>query len=200
MRTRLNLSRRPFTNRRLFWLGVLSLLLVSGSLFVWITGQRVQANARTEELKRQILERDRNVTELKKQLDTRQVEIPMTELTPEQTYELAAARQLITLRAFSWNRLLSNIERYVPNDTKIISVRIEEADKSNETALALLEVRAVGKTTAQMTEMMSKLERSGGLFAIDQAAQDATEETGGVPFTLKLTYRPYRGAEGGEGQ
>lgn len=200
MRTRLNLSRRPFTNRRLFWVCVLLIFLLSGTLFVWISGQRVQANAKTEELKRQISDRQRSVDELQKQLQSKKVEVPLTELTPEQTYELAAARQLITLRSFSWNRLLSDIEKFVPNEVKIVSIKIKEADKSNDIAQAAIEVKAMGKKAENMTEMMSKLERSAGLFAIDQADQDASDESGLVPFTLKLTYRPFRGAQGGDGQ
>lgn len=200
MRTRLNLSRRPFTNRRPFWLGVFTLLLLSGLFFVWITGQRVEANAKAQELQRQINDRQRSVDELQKQLASKKVEAPLTQLTPEQTYQLAAARQLITLRSFSWNRLLSDIEKYVPDNAKIVSIKIQEADKSNDTAQAAVEIKAAGKAAAQMTEMMGKLEHSGGLFAIDQATQDATDETGIVPFTLKLTYRPFRGNEGGEGQ
>jgi len=200
MRTNLNLSRRPFTNRRLFWLGVFSLLLLSGTFFVWIAGQKVEAEARTQELRQQIADRDRSVNELRKILDSKKVDVKQTELTAEQTYELAAARQLITRRAFSWNRLLSDIEKFVPNEAKILSIRIQESGKSSDPAAAAVEVKAIGKTAAQMTEMMSKLEHSGGLFAIDQASQDATDESGLVPFTLKLVYRPSRGGEGGDGQ
>src|SRR5215470_248273 len=89
MRTNLNLSRRPFTNRRLFWIGVLSILLVSGLFFVWISGQKVEAEAKTRDLQQQIDDRERSINELKKKLDTKKVDVKLTELTSEQTFQLA---------------------------------------------------------------------------------------------------------------
>ena len=48
----------------------------------------------------------------------------------------------------------------------------------------------------QMTEMMEKLEKSGGLFAVRQSTQEALQENGEIGFTLNLSYTP----AGGEAQ
>ena len=47
-----------------------------------------------------------------------------------------------------------------------------------------------------MTEMMDKVEKSGGLFAIRQSTQEAAQDSNEVPFTLVLAYTP----GGGEAQ
>jgi len=40
---------------------------------------------------------------------------------------------------------------------------------------------------------MEMVEKSGGLFAIRQSTQEASQDTSEVPFTLILAYSPDRG-------
>jgi len=114
-------------------------------------------------------------------------------VTEQQAIELAAARQLIQRKVFSWNRMIGDIEEYVPKNTRITSIKVDESANSPEDIVARIQVKAVGTTASEMTEMMLNLEKSGGLFTVGETGQDATTETGETPFTLNLTYRPRRG-------
>jgi hypothetical protein len=58
---------------------------------------------------------------------------------------------------------------------------------------ARVEIKAIGTTAAEMTEMMANLEKSGGLFAVGNTGQETMTENGETPFTLTLTYNPARG-------
>jgi Tfp pilus assembly protein PilN len=113
-------------------------------------------------------------------------------ITEQETMELASARMLILQRSFVWNRMISDLEQLVPHQARISAIKVEGVSES-EGGMARLQVKAVGGTAAQMTEMMTNVEQSGGLFATSQADQDAVTETGEIPFTLQLTYKPARG-------
>ena len=51
-----------------------------------------------------------------------------------------------------------------------------------------MDISAVGKTAAQLTELMSKLEKSGGLFVVGEVSQGQVSDTGEVPFLVLVTY------------
>ena len=61
--------------------------------------------------------------------------------------------------------------------------------------VAQVEIKAIGQTSGQLTEMMETLEKSGGLFEVRSYGQYAVIETGEVPFTLRVTYAQNRGGD-----
>jgi Tfp pilus assembly protein PilN len=193
MRTNLNLSRRPFTNRRLFWLSVFVVLIMSFGLALWVASEQTRLGARITDLNQQITQKSKYVNELVAKQAEITKEVPQTVLDEQQVYELASARILVARKGFSWNRLLSDIESHVPQNVRLLSIKIEEGSAVKQASAAAIEVKAMGKQAGQMTEMMQSLEKSGGVFELDQAIQDAVSESSEVPFTLKLLYRPVRG-------
>jgi hypothetical protein len=118
---------------------------------------------------------------------------PKVVISEPDAVQLAAARQLIERKNFSWDRIISDIEGYVPNDTRILSIKVGEVAASPEGVYATVEVKALGKTPAELTEMMTKMDASGGLFERRQASQEQATDSGEVPFTLVLAYRASRG-------
>lgn len=114
-------------------------------------------------------------------------------ISEEQKLQLASARQLIQRKSFSWNRMISDLEGYVPKNTRIMSIKVDEIANAAEGVEARVEVKAIGTTPAEMTEMMANLEKSGGLFAVGNTGQETMTENGETPFTLTLTYNPARG-------
>ena len=114
-------------------------------------------------------------------------------ISEEQKLQLASARQLIQRKSFSWNRMISDLEGYVPKNTRIMSIKVDEIANVGEGVEARVEVKAIGTTAAEMTEMMANLEKSGGLFAVGNTGQETMTENGETPFTLALTYNPARG-------
>jgi hypothetical protein len=74
-----------------------------------------------------------------------------------------------------------------------MSIKVNEIAGTAEEAAARVQVKAIGTTPTEMTEMMINLEKSGGLFTVGEAGQETTTESGETPFTLNLTYKPSRG-------
>jgi hypothetical protein len=116
-----------------------------------------------------------------------------TMLTEQQAIQLASARQLINKKMFSWNRMIGDLEEYVPKKARIMSIKVDEIGGAGEEVVASIRVKALGTTPDEMTEMMSNLEKSGGRFVVGETGQDATVESGEIPFTLNLIYKPFRG-------
>lgn len=114
-------------------------------------------------------------------------------LTDQETYQLAAARQLIARRAFSWDKMASDIEENVPKNTKIVSVKVNNIQFGPEGPVISLDIAALGKEAAQLTEMMENLEKSKGLFTVGDVSQALVNDNGQVPFNLTVRYRPSGG-------
>src|SRR2546423_8532971 len=196
MRTTLNLSARPFVNHRLLYIAVAAIVLISLWLYLWTSSQRSLVSARADSLAVRVRDArdrlDRAHQENQKNVKA-QEQPPVSDLD---RLELASARQLLARRAFSMNRVMADLEHFVPKDARLVGLKVEKVAPLGQPISASVEVKAVGKTPAQMTEMMEKIEKSGGVFAIHQSTQEASQETSEVPFTLVLVYTP----GGGEAQ
>lgn len=193
MRLYLNLSRRAFTNHRLFWIAFGVIFVGCLWSFLWIGSERARVSVKADELGKRIKEQAVAVEHRRQEQERLNREQQQTVLTEQQTLELTAAHQLIARKGFYWNKMISDLEEYVPKEAKIHSIRVEEVIDAAEGARATVEVKALGKTSAQLTEMMQKLGESKGMFTVGQTSQDATTDEGEVPFMLKLTYVPSGG-------
>lgn len=193
MRMKLNLAAEPFTNHRLLWAGVTVVLLSSLWVVTWVAGERAALRVRADEVAAMIKLQEEEVERIKAEQEKRKQEAQQVVMSREESLQLAAARLLIAQRSFSWDRLIREVERHVPNDTRITSIKVGDVLTSPDDAVAAVELKATGKTAAQMTEMMSNLEESGGLFLVRQATQEPPTEAREIPFTLLLLYRPARG-------
>jgi Tfp pilus assembly protein PilN len=194
MRTTLNLSRRPFANRRLLWIAIASVFFISLWLFLWITSERNLVSAKADRINLNIKDLQGQVEAAKQERERRSREQKPPEVTDQDRIELASARQLLERKSFSWNRVIAEIERYVPKNARVFGLKVDEIANLGQDDVASIEIKMIGQTSAQMTEMMEMLEKSGGLFAIRQSSQDAPDDSGEVPFTLNLIYSPSRGA------
>ncbi len=163
-------------------------------LFLWITTEKNMVSAKADRINRNIKDLQGQVEVAKLERERRDREQKPPEVTDQDRIELASARQLLDRKSFSWNRVIGEIEHYIPKDARILGLKIDEIANLGQDDVANIELKMTGKTPAQMTEMMEMLEKSGGLFAIRQSSQDAPDETGEVPFTLAVIYSPSRGA------
>jgi hypothetical protein len=193
MRTQINLSRQPFTNHRLLWIVLVAVYFSSFWLFLWIAAEKDHVIAMETVAKRRIEGQKEAAEDAKREQERRKQAAQKTIVPEQQALQLAAARQLIQRKGFSWNRMIGDIEKYVPKNTRIMSIKVDEVAGDSEQVMAKVQVKAVGKTAAELTEMMTSLEKSGGLFTVGEPGQDATTETGETPFTLNLIYKPSRG-------
>lgn len=162
---------------------------------LWFANEKASVIARADDLQHRIDSQKQDVQEALAEKERRKKEDVRVVVTEPQQIELAAARQLIGRKVFSWNRMLSDIEEYIPKNTRILSIKMEEIANTEE-AMAKIQIKAIGTTPGEMTEMMINLEKSSGLFTVGETAQEATTENNETPFSLNLTYRP----RGGESQ
>ena len=193
MRTYVNLSRRPFTNHRLFWIALVAVYFVGLWLVLWIGSERNRVLARQTEIKRRVEGQRAAYDDVIREQQRQKEQQQKVFISEEQRLQLASARQLIQRKSFSWNRMISDLEGYVPKNTRIMSIKVDEIANAAEGVEARVEVKAIGTTPAEMTEMMANLEKSGGLFAVGNTGQETMTENGETPFTLTLTYNPARG-------
>lgn len=193
MRTHINLARRPFTNHRLLWIGLVATYLIAFWMFLWMTAEKGRVLAKQTEVKQRIDSQRESFEEATLEQERRKREQQKTMLTEQQAIQLASARQLLQHKVFSWNNMIRDIEEYVPKNTRILSIKVEENVSTSEEVMARVQVKALGTTPAEMTEMMSNLEKSAGLFIVGETGQEATAESGETPFTLNLIYKPSRG-------
>jgi hypothetical protein len=194
MRTQLNLSSKPFYNHRLFWIGIAAVFFVSLWLLLWMDAERSRVSAQTMETQSDAdLLRKRNDAAAQARQEARQQQ-PVTVLDESQLRQLAGARSLIGQKSFSWNRLLGDLEKFVPKQARITGVRVTEIVELEDGVAANIELRAAGRGYTEMNEMMARIEESAGLFKIaGTATQNTQDETGETPFTLNLIYSPARG-------
>ena len=192
MRTSVNLSSRPFTNHRLFWIVIAVVFLASTWFFMWAVTERSVVSAKAEQIKQRI-EGQKALADAKRaEREKRESEQVKTVITEQEALELASARRLILQKSFSWNRMIAELEQIVPHEARISAIKVTGISDA-EGVVTNVQVKALGATAAQMTEMMSNVAKSGGMFVVLQADQEATAETGETPFTLELTYTQTRG-------
>jgi Tfp pilus assembly protein PilN len=193
MRTHINLSRRPFTNHRLIWIVLVAAYFIAFWLFLWMTAEKGRVLAKQTELTQRIEGQKQAAKDAADEQERRKREQQKIVLTEQQAMQLASARRLIQRKVFSWNRMIGDIEEYVPKNTRIMSIKVAEIVNTADEVMARVEVKALGTTPDEMTAMMSNLEKSGGLFIVGETGQEAPTDTGETPFTLSLIYKPSRG-------
>jgi hypothetical protein len=195
MRTTLNLSGRPFANHRLFYVAIAAVLLLSLWLYLWTYSQRSLVTAKADSAALRVRDAQERLDKARQEKAVKTEELQPTPVSDAERLELASARQLLARRAFSFNRMLAMLEHYVPKSARLIGLKVEKVAPIGQPITANVEVKAIGQTAAAMTEMMEKVEKSG-IFVIRQSAQEASQDSNEVPFTLVLAYNP----DGGEAQ
>lgn len=187
---KLNLASRPFTNHRLFWIAVTVVLMAAVWCALWLRSEKDAAARSTAEYEKSIAKTLDEFTKRKAEEEKKRQEEQSMALTPDEKKKLAAARLIISQKSFSMDRVLNDLEGYVPDDTRIVGIKVGNVIGATDQKSATVEVSALGRTAGQLTEMMQKLENSAGTFLIDQANQGQITDTGEIPFTITMTYTP----------
>src|SRR5262249_43983980 len=114
-------------------------------------------------------------------------------LTDQDSYHLAAARHLIVRKSFAWDRMIGDLERFVPKSAKVVTIKVNGIAKGENGIIASLELSALGRSPADLTQMMSDFEKSNGLVEVGDANQGEMTDAGETPFTLELQYYQHGG-------
>jgi type IV pilus assembly protein PilN len=194
MRLDINLATRPYEDAREFWmrwgtavaaLALLTVLLVGWTVRGWLNaGRDRHAIAGLQE---QIRERDRERANAQAYL-----EMAANRSTRDQSQFLNG---LILRKAFSWTRVFEELERVMPNNLHVVSLR----PGVNEQGQVELEMKVVGDTRAPAVELVHRMEGSRH-FQGTQLVQESQGEanSSAVVATVEAIYLPDFPERGGK--
>ncbi|MGD1215885.1 MAG: hypothetical protein ABR861_12960 [Terriglobales bacterium] len=186
MRLDINLATRPYEDAREFWarwglgvglLGILTLVLLGLAVQGWThAGRDRHEIARLQE---QIAERDKERAKAQAFLD-----MTANRSTRDQSQFLNG---LIQRKAFSWTRVFEDLERVMPPNLHVVSLRPE----LNEQNQMQLDMKVAGDTRAAAVELVHRMEGSTH-FQGAQLVQEglSTEAGSGVVASVVSIYVP----------
>jgi len=155
MRIDINLASRPYEDARQFWmrwgtavgaLGLLTLILLALCVTGWITARRDRlAMAQQRSM---ISDRDKVRTDAERVLN-----LPENRTTRDESQFL---NQLIERKAFSWTRVLENLEKVMPPRVHVVSISPQLND-DNELALKMT---VAGDSRDRAIELARRMEES----------------------------------------
>jgi len=115
-------------------------------------------------------------------------------LTPQQQETLRAAHQLVERKAFSWSRLLSDLEGALPDNVRVSRIAVREVSSQGTQTVAELDLAVFSKSYEAIDSMMSSMDRQG-IFHANLVSQNLQKGRGesGTEFELSVVYRPRAG-------
>jgi type IV pilus assembly protein PilN len=186
MRLDINLASRPYEDAREFWarwglgvglLGALTLFLLILTVRDWRkAGQDRHDIARLEQ---QIAERDNERAQAQAFLD-----LAANRSTRDQSQFLNG---LIERKAFSWTRVFEDLERVMPANLHVVSLRPELTDQNQ----MQLDMKVAGDTRAAAVELVHRMEGSRHFQGAQLVQEGQTGETGtAMSATVIAIYIP----------
>ena len=188
MRLLVNLSSRPFRNRRLFWLVILLLFVIPSYFGLGAVGDLARRQAELDALDAEIQGLQSGIRTPDKPASAN------VTISADRNLQLLAASELIARRAFSWSQLLDDIERNLPAGVRVLRVAVAQIQPNERDAAgveiesaATLNMSVIGKSNAEVTTMINKFHESRRfkVFPVSQKAVEGTEE---IEFELKVEY------------
>jgi len=181
----LNLASKPFSNRILPW--ALTAIILFVSLIGLILVVRLTTNARSEarQAEAEIIElkkREHAALEAANQL--RQA------LTADQQQALPAAHGLVDRKAFSWSRLLADLETSLPPNVKVSRIAVREVVRQADQTEAQLDLAVFAKDPGTISAMISAM-HDEGIFEAQIRNQNLQKGRGeaGAEYELFVIYR-----------
>ena len=185
MNNSLNLASRPFSNRILPWALTAIILFVSliGLIFVvkLTTNAKNEAGVLDAEIN-QLKQREHAALESAKQLQQ--------ELSADQKEALPAAHSLVDRKAFSWSRLLADLEGSLPAKVKVTRIAVREVSRQADQTVAQLDMSVFSQDPAVVNAMISSMQAEGIFQAqiLNQSLQKGRGEPG-TEYDLFVVYR-----------
>ena len=155
MRIDINLASQPYEDARQFWLrwgtalaavAVLTLALLAGTVVGWLNARRDRA--KIADLRTRITQRDQTRKQAEDFLNR-----PENRATRDESQLI---NELIEHKAFSWTRVLEDLEKVMPPRVHLVSIR-PELDEDNQLALKMV---VVGDSRERGIELERRMEDS----------------------------------------
>jgi hypothetical protein len=188
---KINLSQRPFHNRKLFWLICCGIMCG-----FWWLGQGLWAS---------ILETRSIVTRIESSVAKEEAALKKIRgtfpsgnlaLTPDEIQKVQAAAWLIERRGFSWTGLLEDFEKELPEGVRLINISLREkllTEKRDKNSSAKpnkvlpLSVQIVARSVDEMLKMVKNADQRG-VFRFEPRVQDISD-SGEYSFSLDVNYQ-----------
>jgi len=185
MRLDINLATRPYEDAREFWgrwgLGVGLLALVTVGLLGWTVHGWVDAGKdrhKISQLQAQISERDHERAKAQAFLD-----MTVNRSTRDQSQFLNG---LIQRKSFSWTRVFEDLERVMPPNLHVVSLRPEPTDQNQ----MQLDMKVAADSYSAAVDLVHRMETSRH-FQSAQLVSVGQNSTGtGVAASLIAIYVP----------
>src|SRR3982074_2036992 len=155
MRIDINLASQPYEDARQFWLrwgtalaavAGLTLALLAGTVTGWLNARRDRA--KIADLRTRIAQRDETRRQAEDFLNR-----PENRATRDASQLI---NELIERKAFSWTRVLEDLEKVMPARTHLVSIR-PELDEDNQLALKMV---VAGDSRERGIELERRMEES----------------------------------------
>src|SRR5215472_529311 len=156
MRLDINLASQPYEDARQFWmrwgtavgaLGLLTLILLALDISGWFAARRDRITMAQQ--RSMIAERDNIRANAERVLN-----LPENRATRDESQFL---NQLIVRKAFSWTRVLENLEKVMPPRVHVVSIS-PQLDEDNDLALKMT---VAGDSRDRAIELAHRMEESG---------------------------------------
>ena len=189
MNNSLNLASKPFSNRILPWTLTVIILFVSliGLLIVvqLMTTTR-RETALVEGQITQLKQREHNMLDAAQQVKQ--------SFTPEQQQAIPAAHELVDRKAFSWTRLLADLESSLPANVKVSRIAVRDVNRQGDQTVAQLDMAVFTKNPSTMSDMLNAWE-GDGVFHAEIRNQNLAKGRGeaGTEYELAVIYRARAG-------
>lgn len=186
MRLDINLATRPYEDAREFWgrwglgvglLGVLTLVLLAVAARGWTYAGRDRHNL--AQLQQLIAERDQE-----RKQDQAVLDLAVNRSTRDQSQFLNG---LIQRKAFSWTRVFEDLERVMPPNLHVVSLKPELDDQNR----MQLDMKVAGDTRSAAVELIHRMEGSTHFRGAQLVSEGQGETAGaGVTATVISIYVP----------
>ena len=181
----LNLASKPFNNRILPWALSAIILFVSliGLFLVVRLTTKANQEARAAEAEINTLkQREHGLLQTAEQMKN--------SFTPDQQQALPAAHELVDRKAFSWSRLLADLESSLPNNVRVSRIAVRDVTRQANQTVAQLDLSVFAKNSATISEMISAMHQEG-IFQAELRNQNLQKGRGesGTEYELFVIYR-----------
>jgi hypothetical protein len=184
MRLDINLATRPYEDAREFWgrwglgvgiLGIVTLLLLAFSVESWVSAGRDRHEIR--QLQQKIAEKDSERSKAQAFLDQ-----STNRSTRDQSQFLNG---LIQRKAFSWTRVFEDLERVMPSNLHVVSLRPEISDQNQ----LQLDMKVACENRLAAVELVHRMESSRH-FQGAQLVQENAGEGNSIAASVVAVYVP----------
>src|SRR5882724_9853264 len=201
MRYQVNLASKPFQNRSLFWLSIFVGFGIIAFVALQITASSAEYTSEIQTLTDKTAQENKEIEILKQ----KQPKVESVNVSRQDYEMLRAAHELVGRKALSWTALLSEMERVMPHDVRLLNISVlrAAADKGERRSATQqtvanwldrkvpLTLELATKDDKKITdELLTTLNKQADRYRAFVIQQQPVPETGEIIFKIEVDYTP----------